>query len=724
MSDLSLLLKQNMLEEKDINTALELRQTRKEVLKKIYEKDLLGKSSPEKLMFEWSETADRLIQRALDLTLQDIPNPPQFCVLALGKLGGKELNYSSDVDLIYIYEGDFEAATKIAGRLTKLLNDVTEDGFVFRVDLNLRPDGPQGHLVNTIDALERYYEMKGEEWERQALIRSRAIAGSLKLGEEFISRVKPFVFRKSIDLTVLKGVRATKIALERSAESKEKYNLKLGPGGIREIEFFVQIMQMLHGGKIKKLQTPNTFEALDLLKKNKLISKQRHSELEEAYIFLRRIENLIQGENDRQTHSLPKDSDKLDRLAKITKFGSREEFLSRLDEQMHTVQAHFSSLFETDYEKSEIADDFEANLETCKDEEEKVDSLPWFKGHIIKRIQELDLAGKLLPDDTSEKLTWLAEIILAEALKITKRRVSQNHGRPKTSGKLSSELAVIAFGKMGAGEMDYGSDLDLVFIYDGDGKTSGPKTITNREYFTKIAQGILATISIPTRYGKAYIIDTELRPSGNQGTLLTSLEAFDRYHRREASFWERQALLRARIVAGDVSLGRTLTDLIRELTFEPPLPPDAGKQIHEMREKVIQENNPLSDQLNIKTGLGGLADVETIVHYLQLLHGREISDLQCRKLSEAIRNLRKHNIITQEEFSILNPAHNLFRGLISRSRLLSAHATDTIDIHAEHFKTLTRSMGFQSEDGLLLTIENLRNDVRKIYSAKVFSLRS
>ena len=142
--------------------AKDLRVFRKKALSSIVFRDLGNKESPAALMAEWSGVADQLIASALKIVLKEFEVPPEFCVIALGKLGGRELNYSSDVDLLYIYEGDLEAASKIANRLTRMLDDITEDGFVFRVDNNLRPEGSRGPIVNTVDALERYYEKTGE----------------------------------------------------------------------------------------------------------------------------------------------------------------------------------------------------------------------------------------------------------------------------------------------------------------------------------------------------------------------------------------------------------------------------------------------------------------------------------------------------------------------------------------------------------------------------------
>ena len=693
--------------------AKDLRNSRKQTLLQMIERDQQGEDHVKTLEL-WSKAADKLIATALETIISEFEAPPQFSVIALGKLGGLELNYSSDVDLIYVFEGDFEKASKIASRFTRLLGNVTEDGFVFRVDNNLRPLGKDGNIVNTVDALERYYETTGHEWERQALIRARHVAGDKALSDEFVERISPFVFRRSIDIPYLKKIRATKLSLERTASNEGWRNIKLGPGGIREIEFVTQVLQLLHGGKIKDLRVTNTFDALNSLFKHKIISKKKLSELRSSYLLLRRAENMLQAKDDRQIHTLPKDDGDLKELSARLGFDSLDEFIDTLGNARKKVQEHFSELFDTSFEKMEILEAFQANLETCKSKEEVVDSLSWFKNHISKRIQELDLSGKLSIDEVSERLTCLAETIINEAFKIVKEALLPIYGKSLTEEGQEADLAVLGMGKLGTFEMDYASDLDLVFIYSGDGSTTGKKKITNHEYFTKVSQKLISMITLPTRYGKAYNIDTELRPSGNQGALVSSIEAFDRYHRREAGLWERQALLRARVIAGDITLGNNVSTLLENLVYDLPLPHEIKVQIDLLRRKVASENIPHQGRIDLKKGRGGIADIESVVHYMQLVNGGRDPSLREKKASYLIKAMEKASLLDKTEAETLSEAYILFRVVLSRARLFITHSTGTIDPASDYFQSIAESLRMEGP-AMLKKLEELLDAVEDIY---------
>ena len=696
------------------NSAAELRKSRRTFLAEIVQKDLQQAMPYRELLAQWSLIADQLVDAALKIVLKDFKTPPKFCVVALGKLGGLELNYSSDIDVIYIYDGDFEAAAKIAGRLTKLLNDVTDDGFVYRVDTNLRPDGNRGPLVNTVDTLERYYETAGHEWERQALVRARVVCGDLNLGEEFVRRVRPFVYRRSMDISALKKIRASKMAIEKTASSEGGRNIKLGPGGIREAEFFVQAMQMLHGGAHKELRTTNTFDALDELLKFKLIQPKKHAELLNSYTLLRRTENLLQARDDRQTHTIPKTGEALLALANNLGFKCAENFIAELERARKNIQNHFSTLFESSYEKLEIIEAMEANLETCANKEELIDSLPWFKNHIMKRIQELDLNGKINMDDVSERLISLAETIISQVLKFAEHSISTNYGTARDAHGKTAEIAVIGMGKLGTFEMDYGSDLDLVFIYSENGETDGSKKITNHEYFTKIAQSTISNITLPTRYGRTYNIDAELRPSGNQGPLVTSFEAFERYHLMEAGLWERQALLRARVVTGPAAFADRITEKINELTFERELPHDLKAQIDTIRKKVAFEKKSPRGHIDMKYGTGGITDIETVIHYLQLAHGTIKQKIRCKRLGDAIDILHLEGILDRSDQKILVNAYKFYRQILSRTRLFVAH-TGTFDPNADYAVAVVNSLDFGTKEHLMDEIKTHQMAVQEVY---------
>ncbi|HUJ26854.1 MAG TPA: bifunctional [glutamate--ammonia ligase]-adenylyl-L-tyrosine phosphorylase/[glutamate--ammonia-ligase] adenylyltransferase, partial [Myxococcales bacterium] len=254
--------------------------------------------------------------------------PPGFCVLGMGKLGGEELNFSSDADVLYVYDVDgatsgglphFAFYARLAEAVTASVGSPqasAEGGFVFRVDLDLRPEGRSGPIVNAIRGLELYYEAQGAAWERFALLKARPIAGDLDTGEEALKRLSPFVFRKYFDLKAIDEMRQLKARAEKEAARAPGLDLKLGRGGIREIEFFVQALQLLHGGRDANLRARGTLKALERLLYAGLISSRDRDELSEAYVLLRRLEHRVQMLQERQTHSVPDDADERRRLAR------------------------------------------------------------------------------------------------------------------------------------------------------------------------------------------------------------------------------------------------------------------------------------------------------------------------------------------------------------------------------------------------------------------------
>jgi glutamine synthetase adenylyltransferase len=516
---------------------------------RIVARDLEGGSLTRDLLEEWSDLADILISRAYDLTHRRLVNEyGDTCagsIIALGKLGSRELNLSSDVDLLFIYEGDdntpplshHEFYVKLAKQVSELLSKVTDYGFVFRVDHDLRPEGAQGTLANSIDAAERYYEYFGHDWERQALIRARSVAGDMRLGNEFIHRVRPFVFRKTIYLGDLKKMRRMKEKVQEESLKGDRINVKLGDGGIRALEFLVQAMQLIYGGRTPTLQEPNTFGAIEKLVEEKLIHPVSATRLKDSYSFLRKVENMLQMVQEQQIHALPSSESKLNALAGQMGHRNADAFMEDLRHHMSQVHRLFSGMFDADYERIELIEAIEQNLTTCTDEEEMRDSIPWFKHQEVKRIQHLDLEGKLDLKDTLSRLTLVAEVVIDTAWKMAWYALTDRYGTPRTESGTSASFAILGMGKLGSEEMDYGSDLDLLFIYSGEGQTDGTNPISNSEFFTRLAQRIISLITIRSRYGKAYEVDSELRPSGKSGMLVSTMAAFLDHHESQAEPW-------------------------------------------------------------------------------------------------------------------------------------------------------------------------------------------
>ena len=321
-----------------------------------------------------TDCADLTVQQAIrflfrmavvkgDWKAPDPQNPDigsGYIVLAMGKHGAFELNYSSDIDLIVFYEPErlrlregLEATpfmVRITRDLVRLMEERTGDGYVFRTDLRLRPDAGATPLAITTPAALNYYEAVGQNWERAALIKARACAGDIEAGESFLAELSPFIWRKYLDFAAIADVHAMKRQIHAyrglGGIGVAGHNVKLGRGGIREIEFFAQTQQIIAGGRQKDLRVRPTLEALHRLVERKWITEAIRSDLESAYLYLRRIEHRIQMVADEQTHELPEDAASLANVARFSGYADTDAFSRELLPHLETVQRHYSVLFE------------------------------------------------------------------------------------------------------------------------------------------------------------------------------------------------------------------------------------------------------------------------------------------------------------------------------------------------------------------------------------------
>lgn len=345
-----------------------LRLLRHRHMVRIIWRDLNGQGDYHSTVADLSLLADTLIDAALRRLYQRAcekegtplgpdGQPVQLVVFAMGKLGARELNLSSDIDLIFAYEHEGEIAdhrrgmthhqffVRLGQQLIRALDQATADGFVFRVDMRLRPWGGAGALAVGFDAMEGYYEEQGREWERYALIKIRAVAGDVAAGGRMIERLRPFVYRRYIDYGAFASLREMKALIEREVRRKGiQSDVKLGPGGIREVEFIVQAFQLIRGGQLPGLRQSNLLKVLPQLVEEGLIPDEVANELSEAYVFLRNVEHRLQAVADRQTQRLPENDDGWVRLARSLGFRDRrscERALARYREQ---VRYHFSQV--------------------------------------------------------------------------------------------------------------------------------------------------------------------------------------------------------------------------------------------------------------------------------------------------------------------------------------------------------------------------------------------
>ncbi|MFA9459286.1 bifunctional [glutamate--ammonia ligase]-adenylyl-L-tyrosine phosphorylase/[glutamate--ammonia-ligase] adenylyltransferase [Thiohalorhabdus methylotrophus] len=345
-----------------------LRRVRNWLMARIAFRDLAGWADFPETAGESTALAEAAVEAALDFAgreLRERFGTPRladgsgatFTVLGMGKLGGGELNFSSDIDLIFAYtdEGETDGPkavdngtyfTRLGRSVIQLLSELTADGFAFRVDMRLRPHGDGGALAQPLDGMEEYYQVHGREWERYALVKARPIAGDLAQGERLLAELQPFIYRRYLDFGAVEAVRDLKTQIQRQVENRRfRDNLKLGRGGIREIEFIVQAFQLLHGGRHKELRGRATMRMLDALRELELLPDRDLDHLEVAYLFLRRLENHVQMAGDEQTHHLPESPESLAALAHTLDFPDTETFLDALDAHRDRVQEAFDQTF-------------------------------------------------------------------------------------------------------------------------------------------------------------------------------------------------------------------------------------------------------------------------------------------------------------------------------------------------------------------------------------------
>ncbi len=353
-----------------------LRLFRRREMVRIIWRDITRLAPLDETLEDLTALADACIELALQRlyawTVAEVGTPRNaegeaqpLIVLGMGKLGARELNLSSDIDLIFAYPeaGQTDGARRLSNeqffvrlcqRLVQALDNHTAEGFVFRVDTRLRPFGNVGPLAMNFNAMESYYGSQAREWERYAMIKARVVAGDRQAGDELMAMLRPFVYRRYLDFGAIESLREMKQMISSELHRKGMdANIKLGPGGIREIEFIGQAFQLIRGGRDKALQIRPIVQVLQVLRQRELMPEYVVRELTEAYVFLRLVENRIQAWQDRQSHLLPSDESGRLRLARAMGFGSWENFVPLLESHRKRVQGHFDMVFAAPQTESE-----------------------------------------------------------------------------------------------------------------------------------------------------------------------------------------------------------------------------------------------------------------------------------------------------------------------------------------------------------------------------------
>ena len=768
----------------------------------------------------------------------------QLIVLAMGKLGAGELNVSSDIDLIFAYPeagqtdsqdqslSNEEFFTRVGQALINALDQVTAEGFVFRVDMRLRPYGESGALVHNFSALEDYYQHQGRDWERYALIKARPVTGGPERATELMAMLRPFVYRKYVDFGVIESLRSMKHMISTEVRRRGlEDDVKLGHGGIREVEFIAQCFQLIRGGRDRALQQRELLVILDECVALVCLPRSVAIELRAAYLFLRDSEHAIQGYQDKQSQDLP--TEELPRIAMATVmgFGSWEDYRSVLDGHRQRVAGHFNELIAAPEEDDQAVDDeaslwgeglseesliaagyalpsetlqalqvlvgsarvmtlqpqgrqrldqfmpqllracvevartgpgevgaqpgtpdhtlqrvlplvvavvrrsaylmllFEnpqaleelvrlcaaspwiaeqmaknpvlldelldrTSLYTAPDKsllqdelrqqvarlavddlEAQMDALRYFKSSQVLRVAASELIGRLPLMQVSDKLTWIAEVILEQVLSIAWANLTQKYGQPGRDGN-GSGFTMFAYGKLGGIELGYGSDLDLVFIYEASqgGATDGAQSIDNVVFYTRLGQRIIHILETRMAMGQLYEVDMRLRPSGESGMLVSTVEGFRGYQQGSAWTWEHQALVRARFVAGDTEVAERVNELRMAILCQRRDSALLARDVQAMREKMrkhLLPNERVEEgEFHLKQGDGGIVDIEFMVQYAVLAWSHREHELA--RWSDNVRileTLGREGLFERQECDALTQAYLAYRSAVHQLSL-------------------------------------------------------
>ena len=784
--------------------------------------------------------------------------PQPLVVLGMGKLGGNELNFSSDIDLIFAYpetghtqggrqELDNQAFFIRLGQMViRLLDAVTEEGFAFRVDMRLRPYGDSGALVGSYNALEVYYQEQGREWERYAMIKARPITGTPEAQESLMSMLGSFVYRRYTDFSVIAALRDMK-SMMRAEVTRLGIDddLKRGAGGIREIEFVAQSLQLIHGGRIPEIRSRSLLSTLTALERAEVLSADQARRLATHYRLQRRVEHALQAMQDRQTQSLPREPVPQAQLALLSGFADwptleahlsearrevedlfndliaeptseapdemtrapnssrlsfsllgentlREIGYPRADESWAAVESFLDSawvaalqpegrrrleaflpllcemaaampepdsaltrslpfvravcrrsaylvllqenpralehlltlvassiwLSERLAARPELVDELlhESTLYSAPSREElhalvrqqllripeedleaQMSALSRIKDGVILRVAASELTGTLPIMKVSDNLTFLAEVMIEQAVALARAELVQRYGEPQSE---SAGFAVMAYGKLGGLELSYGSDLDLVFVFDGaEGETAGPKVVDNTRFYTRLAQRVVHVLSAQTYSGRLYEVDLRLRPDGDSGLVATTLSSLRRYQRESAWVWEHQALVRTRVVAGDASLKASLEALRVEILALPRERPAVAAAVCEMREKMRAEHSAsgrTGSRFDLKRDSGGIVDIEFVVQYLVLAYAHQhIALTQWPDVIRLLDVIEHAGLMSTRDAETLSQAYLAYRSE-THALALQGHPAETdigrFDTHCEQVKQITEAL--------------------------------
>lgn len=873
-------------------------------------RDICGKAGVEQTLREMSRLAEICVRAALDVAEKEVGErfgapsgaadgdaaKASAVVIAFGKLGGEELNYSSDIDLTFMYSNEGETQgknsvsnqqyfSKLAEKCIDALARHTDQGHLFRVDMRLRPMGSKGPLVSSLDAHLYYYESFGEWWERQALLKARPVAGDKELANRFLGEIRPFVYPKYIDHRGIRELQALKRRIERRVDMAglTRTEVKLGRGGIRDIEFTVQFQQLLNGGKHPELRGTNTLAALKALERVGAISQAECESLVEAYLFLRRLENRLQIMQNRQLHVLPSSPQQIKALARGLGYQTSDgradadaferEYSRHTDKVRELFDKFFGKMYAGAERASPVVDlilnpepgeaEIEAalkhygfrdcaaaydnlrllaegsasspypsrarnffssvapillqrleqspdpdmalnNVQRCVEalgapatfyeilssnpkavkplvalssysdhlirllvndpgvidfllstrilEEEsshaKIDkalgkfiavnpdffeAVQRFKNGELLRIGLRDTLGLAEIAEVTRELSSVAEAVLERVYKRCLEEHESRYGKPVGSGGAPTTMSILGMGKLGGREINYASDLDVIFIYSAEGETAGGKSgpISCQQFFASLAAQVMKKMAELNPYGYLYKLDARLRPDGAQGLLAVSLDSFIEYQHQKSAVWEKRALTKLRHVAGDAALGKQIESFVRQTIysvnfFRAEVVEDAMTMLKKIIGAVESE---APQRVRIKSAEGGIVEIEFLVQLLQLKHGAGSQRLRTTNTLKTLDALVDGGFISRKDHDDLTATLVFLRRVEDRLRLMHDRSLDELPSDADALDKLALRLdlagvaGQRPGEALVGTIESHIHRSHRVFEEQIRELQ-
>jgi glutamate-ammonia-ligase adenylyltransferase len=770
---------------------------------RIAARDLSGQSDLRTTVAAISALARDVLEAAV--VLSGAEDHTRLSVIGMGKLGGAELNYASDIDVMFVGEGTHGDLERAARRVLEVTRPC------FRVDANLRPEGRDGPLVRTLESYEAYWDRWAEPWEFQALLKASAAAGDADLGAAFEQRASSHLWSRRFSADDLRALRRLKARAEAELARKglTDREVKRGRGGIRDIEFAVQLLQLVHGRLDPDLRSATTLVALQELAAAGYVDARDASGLADAYIFLRRVEHVLQLYDNTQVYAMPPDAASRLRIARA--LGFRDSVKGSAIEQLDTTLTRHQSIVRSIHERlyfRPLLEAFSSSDADLLSRPGAVDArlvafgfsdttraraaveeltrgltrssrlmqqmLPLLVGWISEtpdpdlgllclrtlagtppratelarsfrespqaaqrlcaligtsRIpadiiqRNLDLIDRL-PD--SERLLTQPSAVLGEKahlavgwregeaaqqaalmrwkhrnlLGVIARDVFGDDPVPAVAKNITAiaeaavsvsldlvrpalPFGVIALGRFAGAELSYASDLDVVFVYDGT-------TPADHEEGMRIATTLRRFLQGATPASRLWPIDVDLRPEGKQGLLARSLDGYRTYFERWALVWERQAMMRARAVAGDPAVTDGFLTLLHSFVWEPGLSSVDVKEIRRLKARMERERLPAGEdpQFHLKLGRGSLSDVEWTTQLLQLQH-----DVRAPGTMDAIGALVDAHALDPGDAAVIAESYRFTETTRNRLFLVRSRAGDALPRHPDELLRLARSLG-------------------------------